>query len=383
VIYSVFLRNHAHGQRFEDLSKDLDRIQALGADWIWLLPFYPIGLKDRKGNFGSPYAIKDYCGVDPIHGDLEDFRALTTKASRLGIKVMIDIVFHHTAPDHPWTKSNPDFYLRKDGEFSRAISDWSDIIDLDFKGRGLQEKLIETLKFWTRLGVQGFRCDVAPMVPMTFWKAARAAVEQEAGPITWLAETLSASWIEDCRRKGILAHSDSDTLEVFDLCYDYFNFEEWARALSARKDLEIFVSRINDELTHRELAKRKLRFTENHDQIRLRARTQVDEKIARAWEVFMALLPGEFLVYAGQEYSSPHHPSLFERDPQKISIDIHGEWIRSLVHFQKNSSRARKLSLSGSQLAMELESGDVIPFVVTDSGLNLHPNTQSKVLSLS
>ena len=68
VLYSVFVRQYSSEGTFEALRRDLDRIQALGADILWLMPIHPIGAQGRKGTVGSPYAIRDYRAVDPALG---------------------------------------------------------------------------------------------------------------------------------------------------------------------------------------------------------------------------------------------------------------------------------------------------------------------------
>ena len=159
VIYSVFVRNHTPEGTFEGVRRDLPRIQALGADIIWLLPIHPIGETARKGTLGSPYAISDYRAVNPEYGTLEDFRRLVEEIHALGMKCIIDVVYHHTSPDSLLAREHPHwFYRREDGSFGNKVGDWSDIIDLDYRDRALWEYQIETLCYWAGM-VDGFRCD--------------------------------------------------------------------------------------------------------------------------------------------------------------------------------------------------------------------------------
>lgn len=72
-IYSIFVRNHTKKGTLKAIEPDLDRIKSLGTDYIWFLPIFPIGRKDRKGKLGSPYSIKDYRAIDPKMGTWQDF----------------------------------------------------------------------------------------------------------------------------------------------------------------------------------------------------------------------------------------------------------------------------------------------------------------------
>ena len=176
VLYSVFVRNH--GGSFSAVEKDIPRIKSLGVDAIWLLPIHPIGRAQRKGTLGSPYAIADYRQVNPEYGTLEDFKRLADEIHSQGMKLMIDVVFHHTSPDSVLVRQHPEwFYRKEDGSFGNHVGDWSDVIDLDYSHKDLWTYQIDTLKMWAEI-VDGFRCDVAPLVPLAFWKKARVEVEK-------------------------------------------------------------------------------------------------------------------------------------------------------------------------------------------------------------
>ena len=99
VIYEVYVRNHGPNGTFADVEADLPRIKALGVDVIWFMPIHPIGEVARKGSLGSPYSIVDYRAVNPEYGTRADLKQLIDRAHDLGLKVMIDAVFNHTAHD--------------------------------------------------------------------------------------------------------------------------------------------------------------------------------------------------------------------------------------------------------------------------------------------
>ena len=176
VLYSIYVRNYSKEGTFDAVQADLDRIKALGTDIIWLLPIHPTGEKNRKGSLGSPYAIRDYRAVNPEFGTLDDFRHLVDAIHARGMKCIIDVVYNHTSPDSWLAENHPEwFYHKPDGSLGNRFGDWWDVADLDYSHPELWDYQIETLKTWARL-VDGFRCDVAPLVPLEFWKRARAEV---------------------------------------------------------------------------------------------------------------------------------------------------------------------------------------------------------------
>jgi alpha-glucosidase len=193
VIYQIYPRSFqdSNGDGIGDLpgiTRRLDHIAALGADGIWLSPFFKSPMKD----FG--YDVSDYCDVDPMFGTLDDFKALVTRAHELGLKVMIDQVLSHTSDQHPWfiesraSRDNPraDWYVWADAkDDGTPPNNWLSIFggsawqwdtrrcqyylhnfltsqpDLNFHNPDVQEALLETVKFWLDLGVDGYRLDTA------------------------------------------------------------------------------------------------------------------------------------------------------------------------------------------------------------------------------
>lgn len=138
LMYSVFVRNHTPEGTFQALERDLDRIAALGTDIIWLLPIHPIGEVSRKGTLGSPYAIRDYRGVNPEYGTLGDLMHLVAQIHERGMKCIIDVVYNHTSPDSVLAAGHPEFFLRDElGRPTRRVAEWSDIVDLDYRNLDL------------------------------------------------------------------------------------------------------------------------------------------------------------------------------------------------------------------------------------------------------
>ncbi len=314
VMYSVFVRNFSPEGTFEGVARQLPRIKALGVDVIWLMPIHPIGKVCRKGSLGSPYAIRDYRGVNPEFGTLEDFKALVEEIHRLGMKCIIDVVYNHTSPDSVLAEEHPEwFYHKPDGSMGNHIGEWSDVVDLDYTHPALWDYQIETLRYWAGM-VDGFRCDVAPLVPLDFWLRAREEVEKVRPGCLWLAESVEPIFIRLSREMGLQSLSDGEIFRAFDVSYDYDVFDHFRDYLEGKVPLAQWAQAVNgQELSYPDNYV-KLRFLENHDNLRARF-VLPDERILRNWTALTYFQKGMTLLYAGQEVGSVHAPSLFDPDP--------------------------------------------------------------------
>jgi 1,4-alpha-glucan branching enzyme len=109
VVYEIFPRNFSAEGNFNRITARLEDLEQLGANIVWLMPIHPIGEQMRKGHFGSPYAIRDYCAINPDYGTEEDLKRLVAGAHQRDMKVIIDVVANHTAWDSVMMKT-PEFY---------------------------------------------------------------------------------------------------------------------------------------------------------------------------------------------------------------------------------------------------------------------------------
>ncbi|MGQ1889046.1 alpha-amylase family glycosyl hydrolase [Thermophagus sp. OGC60D27] len=189
VIYEVNIRQYTPEGTFNAFAEHLPRLKELGVDILWLMPVHPIGEKNRKGSLGSYYSIKDYKGINPEFGTLDDFKALVQKAHEMDMHLILDWVANHTAWDHPWIAEHPQWYTKNEaGEIIPPVEDWTDVADLDYSNAQLREAMIDAMAYWVKeADIDGFRCDVAGMVPVDFWEAAREALEN-IKPVWMLAE---------------------------------------------------------------------------------------------------------------------------------------------------------------------------------------------------
>ena len=364
VIYSIFVRNHTTEGTFEGVRRDLPRIRGLGVDVIWLLPIHPIGEKARKGVLGSPYAIRDYRAVNPEYGTLDDFRRMVDEAHRLGMRCVIDVVYNHTSPDSVLAAEHPEwFYHKEDGSFGNRVGDWSDIIDLDYTDRGLWAYQIETLKYWASM-VDGFRCDVAPLVPLGFWREARAAVESVRPGCLWLAETVDPDFISALRAEGFGCLSDCQTYEAFDICYDYDIYPVFRDYLDGAVPLARYAEAVNRQEVTYPANYSKLRFLENHDQARA-AFLVPDGPSLLNWTAFSFFQKGTGFIYAGQEAGCAHLPNLFYKDPVDWTGPDRSEQFRRLCALKKHPLMA------DSAYTVQALPGDVLYAVHRKGGRRL------------
>jgi glycosidase len=328
-IYQVFVRNHTKEGTFQGLLNDLPRIQKLGIQWLYLLPIHPIGQLARKGTVGSPYSIQDYYQIDSSLGTSDDLKALIQEAHRLGIQVMMDIVFNHTARDATWVQQHPEYYYYKDGKLANRVGDWSDIADLDLTRQDVRKALVDVLIYWTKFGFDGYRCDVAPLLPIEFWQQAKALIDAINPKTVWLSESVHPQFIQYLRGEGFSAHSDGEMYQVFDMLYDYDVHEFLTQYLTGKGELSTYLRMVQAQNYIYPVDYVKAHFLENHDVQRIHQLVGQPTILRNltAWSFFQ---PGIGFIYAGQEMLATKLPNLFEKDP--IDLTIKNPEFYSLIH---------------------------------------------------
>ncbi len=307
-IYQVNVRQYSRDGTFAAVAAELPRIRALGVDILWLMPIQPIGKLARKGTLGSYYSISDYTATNPEFGTLDDVRALVRGAHALGMKVILDWVANHTAFDHPWTRAHKDWYrLDAHGEpypvtFNEGRPDvehWSDVAALDYAQPALHDAMIAAMAFWVRkTDLDGFRCDVASLVPTPFWERARRELDA-------------------IRPMFMLAESDARDLHrsAFDMTYGW----DLADVFKAIGQRTAGAAELRDWATHAPHgyppSAYRMRFTSNHD---FNSWHGTDAELyGDAWPALAVLaftLPGMPLIYGGQEARLARRLEFFEKD---------------------------------------------------------------------
>ena len=314
VIYQIFPRQYSKEGNFQGVTKDLNRIKELGTDIVYLLPIHPIGVKNKKGDLGCPYSIQDYRKICEELGTFSDFEELVNKTHELGMKLMIDVVYNHTSRDSRLLNEHPEyFYKNEQGDFANRVGEWWDVTDLDYTNKDLWNELIDTLCFWAKLGVDGFRCDVATLVPLEFWKEARKALKAINLDFILLAESVEPGFVKGIRDMGFEAASDCELYEAFDILYDYDIYAYYLDYLKNRNNLNVWLSELNRQQTTYPKNYVKSHCLENHDQVRSAAYVK-DEVRLRNLNALIYFLRGTTFIYNGQEALDEKQESLFDVD---------------------------------------------------------------------
>lgn len=324
-IYQLNTRQFTSEGTFKAAQAQLPRLKELGVKIIWLMPIHPIGEKNRKGTLGSPYSVKDYYGVNPEFGTLEDFKAFVAEAHRLELKVIIDWVANHTAWDNALVAEHPDWYVKNwKGEYkSTPWTDWADIIDLDYNQRGVREYMTKAMAYWVReVGVDGFRCDVAHFVPLNFWEEVRRELDS-IKPVFMLAE--------------------ADTRDMHYKAFDATYAWGWKEALhniaKGRGDAGAMGWFYYGHHGVFPPGAMRMLFTSNHDQNSWDGTTR--EFYGPATDVAIVLSfvsEGIPLMYNGQEAGDPKRLAFFEKDPIPWKKDPMEDLFRNLIALKKTNT---------------------------------------------
>ena len=302
VIYQINTRQFTNEGTFKAAESHLARLKDLGVDILWLMPIHEIGVKNRKGTLGSPYAVKDYFSVNHEFGTLEDLKHFVQAAHSMGMYVILDWVANHTAWDNPLVEQHPEWYARDwKGDFHPSPwRDWDDIIDLDYQQPALREYMTEALKYWVRVAdVDGYRCDVAGFVPLDFWNQARRELDA-IKPVFMLAE-----W-----------ESRDIHIEAFDMAYGWSWYDTMVAIAKGHANLDrLFTYYSHNEKEYPADVMRML-FVSNHDKNSWEGTEY--EQFGDALEAVIALSAtseGMPLLYNGQEAGNTKRLEFFEKDP--------------------------------------------------------------------
>lgn len=342
VIYQVYVRNHTEEGTFKALINDLDRIQALGVDMVYLLPVHPIGVKNRKGTLGSPYSIQDYNLINPELGTLEDFQELINEVHARKMKIMIDEVLNHTSRDSRLLKEHPEyFYKNEKGEFANRVGEWWDVTDLDYSNKGLWKEISDSLVRYAEMGIDGYRMDVASLVPLDFWAYARKKVAKVNPKMIWLSESVHGSFARYIRNIGFDCASESEIYQVFDMAYDYDVYPDLEAYIRKEEPLKYYLKALERQEEIYPANYVKIKYLENHDCKRIASYLDNDYDKVLNYTGFIAFQKGAFFLYGGEEYMALKQPSLFDKDVIDKNTDI-SEFIKKLTKMKK-----RKVFSSG------------------------------------
>jgi len=299
-IYEVNIRQYTKEGTFAAFKEHIPRLKAMGIDVLWFMPIHPVSKKNKKGELGSYYSVGDYQKVNPDFGTIEEFKELVSYIHEQGMNVLIDWVTNHSGWDNWLVDEHPDWYT-KDSVGNVTIpagTDWTDVADFNYDNSDLREYMTQSLEYWVReADIDGYRCDMAGMVPLDFWINVRKRLDS-IKPVLMLAEWESPEY-----------HV------AFDISYAWEIHHKMNAVAQGKENVLVFdeyFAKIDSTYSRDDYI---LNFTSNHDENSWQG--SVFERMGDATEamaVFSATIPGVPLLYSGQEAGLDKRLSFFGKD---------------------------------------------------------------------
>ena len=387
VMYEVNTRQFTPEGTFEAFMAHLPRLQKLGVDILWFMPIHPISETKRKGTLGSYYSISDFKAINPEFGTLEDFRRLVDKAHEMGFKVILDWVANHTGWDHYWITENPEWYVHDENGNIVAPYEWEDVAQLDYNNHDMRAAMLDAMKFWVReFNIDGFRCDVAYLVPTDFWNHARQEL-QKIRPIFMLAEA---------EHPELLEHA-------FDMDYNWKLMHLMQEVAESERNANDIYALVREQEARYCPDTFRMNFLTNHDENSWSG-TEFERygEGVSAFAVLTYILPGMPLIYTGQEVGMKIRFEFFEKDEVPCwEINEYFYFYQTLNQLKRNhpallagtvggdlmrintTNNADVLILSRTKgneqvIAFLNLSGNAVEYQFTDE---VHPNTFTELFS--
>ncbi|HSN07506.1 MAG TPA: alpha-amylase family glycosyl hydrolase [Hanamia sp.] len=298
-IYEVNVRQYTPEGTFNAFAKHLPRLKDMGVKVLWFMPVQPISEKGRIGSLGSYYAANDYAAINPEFGTIEDFKALIKEAHEMGFKCLMDFVADHAGNDHPWLQEHPEYFVKgEDNEFIHPHG-WSDVCEFNYSVPEVWKSMTDVLKFWvTEYDIDGFRCDMAHLVTLDFWKYAKKKISKLKDGLFWLGEC-----------------EEPEYHQVFDATYTW----KWMHASEEfyhhNMNLQSLLTVLYKTVTEFPCNAFRLYFTSNHDENSWNG-TEYEKygDAAKLFAVFSCTWDGIPLIYSGQELPNKKRLKFFDKD---------------------------------------------------------------------
>ena len=347
VLYEMNVRQLTDEGTFVAAMRHLQHLKDMGVDAVWLMPIYPIGKVERKGSLGSYYSISDYCAVNPEFGSMPDFDAFVAEAHRLGMKVILDWVANHTARDAKWLKEKSiTWYERDEQGVAKVPWDWSDTAKLNYAEKAVWQGQIEAMKFWVQEhAIDGFRCDMAMLVPLEFWQEVRRELQCVKSDIFMLAEAEGAEFFDN----------------AFDACYGWELHHSMVDVAKGNSRVWALRDKIYSLLNDNPRTSMHMSFTSNHDENSWSGSEQ--SRFGDALEAMTALtfvLPKSLpLIYTGQEIGYDHSFAFFDKDAMpKFEPNKATERYRCLCEMKHSFEALRSADKGGSFVEINTNAPD-------------------------
>ncbi|HQW11831.1 MAG TPA: alpha-amylase family glycosyl hydrolase [Saprospiraceae bacterium] len=330
VIYEVNLRQYTPEGTIKAFATHLPRLKEMGIDIIWLMPIFPIGFEKRKGTMGSYYAASDYKAINPEFGTMEDFDSLVSQIHNLGMKVILDWTANHTAYDHIWVASHPDYYyLNDDGKPRIPLddhgnqTDWTDVADLNYNNPELRSAMSDAMMFWIDYHrIDGFRCDMAFYVPLDFWQNVKKELDKK-GDYFMLAESERPDFFDNS----------------FQVQYGWTYHHLMKDIAQGRKQASALNDLVMSDAQNYPPGAIKMQFIDNHDENSWN-KTML-ERFGPGFKVFALLnftMPGIPLMYSGQEADLNKSLRFFEKDTIDFGQLKSATFYRKLIQLHHDHS---------------------------------------------
>ena len=314
VIYQIQPRAFTPEGTLKAATARLPQVAEMGADIIYLCPVFvadddpdrngwsPRQKASKMNNPRNPYRMKDYYHVDPEYGTDDDLKEFVATAHKLGMRVMLDMVYLHCGPNAVFLKEHPNF-VKRDEQGKIRVAGWS-FPAINMANNELREYLWKNMEYWvTDFDIDGFRCDVAAGIPLDFWEIARQRLEKIRPDVSMLAESE--------RRE--------DQLQAFDLNYGFTSFNAIRRVYEKGEPASLIRKTWETHAAQRPRGARFIRYLDNHDI----SNDCWENRIEKVWGtkgvdaalVVNFTLDGVPFVYNGQEVADTARHSIFGRAP--------------------------------------------------------------------
>lgn len=306
-IYEVNIRQYTADGTFLSFKSHLPRLKEMGVDILWFMPIFPISETKRKGSLGSYYAVSDFRKTNPLFGTSDDFRSVVDEAHRLGMKIILDWVPNHTGWDHVWLKEHPEFYTTNShGIISDPLTEhgismgWDDVADLNYNNQNMRAAMVADMIFWLeKFGIDGFRHDMALLVPLDFWKETIPKLRAIKPDLFLLAE----SEVHD--------HLNQDCFHSMYSWSLHHIFNDIAKGFKNASTIDHWMN-FDKPKVKKGLY---LHFTSNHDENSWSG-SEIERmgEAHKAFAVLVNTIDGIPLTYSGQEEPMPRRLEFFEKD---------------------------------------------------------------------
>ena len=308
VLYECNVRQFSAEGNFAGVKQQVPRLKELGIDILWLMPIFPIGKERRKGELGSPYSVRDYTSINPDFGTLDDLKSLVKLVHEHDMKIILDWVPNHSSWDAVWKEKHPEYYTKYNGDFTvplnergEPIDDWSDVCDLDYNNPALRKAMTEAMQYWVReCDIDGYRVDMAGLVPNDFWTALRPALDS-LKPVFMLAE-----WQDEPKHFESCFNANYGW-KWKDITKDIWNGRQTPHAL------DTLLEHLNEYYPEHYY---QLYFTQNHDENSWAgSESELYGASADAFNVLAFTWQGLPMIYDGQEENTTFRLDFFKRMP--------------------------------------------------------------------